>query len=55
MSKNDLEVELHYENKDFNELMKKLVFRKISESTRNNETKNTEYNQIAIHHKDSRR
>lgn len=55
MSKNSLQVELHYGNKDFNELMKKLVFRKVSGNIRNNETKNTEDNQAAIHHKDNRR
>lgn len=55
MSKNNLEVELHYGNKDFNELMKKLVFRKIKQSIRNIENKNTKDNQTTIHHEDSRR
>lgn len=55
MSKNNLEVELHYGIKDFDELMKKLVLRKINQSIRNKENKNTKDNQTTIHHKDSRR
>jgi len=55
MFKNSLEVEIHYGNRDFHELMKKLVLRKINQSIRNKENKNTKDNQTTIHHKDSRR
>lgn len=55
MPKNDLEAEFHYGSSDFNELMEKLIFRKINQSIRNKENKNTKDNQTTIHHKDSRR
>jgi hypothetical protein len=55
MSKNNIEVELHYGNKNFDELMKKLIFRKINQSDRARENKNTKDNQTTIHHKDIRR